>query len=125
LRPAGTADNRRPLLADSSGGLWLVEGDGIQRWAGAGLPVSAGLAERSSRTPAPMHLSGNVLSFSLSSGGRALFEILDLSGRILDRRDLGLLAAGPHSLTIPHGDGLRLCHIAAGSDRQSLEIAGF
>jgi hypothetical protein len=125
LRPAMAADNRRPLLADSSGGLWMVQADGIQRWANAGLPVGAGLAQRSSRTPAPMRLSGNVLSFSLSSGGRALLEIIDLSGRILDRQDLGVLAAGPHAVKIPQGNGVRLCRVAAGSDRQSLEIAGF
>jgi|GEM_PF-3921766 len=125
LRVDVAANNRRPLLADSSGGLWLVEGGGIQRWAGAGLPVSAGVATRSLRKPVPMRLTGNVLSFDLSSPGRAHLEILDLSGRILEDQDLGVLAAGPHTAAISRGNGVRLCRIAAGSERQTLEIAGF
>ncbi|HXP90352.1 MAG TPA: hypothetical protein VN931_05415 [Fibrobacteria bacterium] len=125
LRLAVAADNRRPMLADSSGGLWLVESDGIQRWADAGLPVSAGLSARVSSARSPMHLTGNVLSFSLPSGGRAHLEILDLSGRVLVRQDLGFLAAGTHEVKIPRGNGLRFCRVAAGSDRQTLEVAGF
>jgi hypothetical protein len=91
-----------------------------QAWESAGEPALAqaatpGLA-RVSPNPAR---AGSTISFTLAASGSVRAEMFDAAGRRVWSRDLGLLPAGPQSLTLGEADvralppGVYLARIAA------------
>jgi hypothetical protein len=85
-----------------------------------------GIAERiSSSTGLALRRWGNLVSFRLVAAGRAKLELLDLSGRVLESRDLGALSAGEHTVTLSASRGVHMARLVAGGSSQTLVTAGF
>jgi len=72
-----------------------------------------------------MRLAGKALSFQLADAVDAHLEVLDMSGRVLESRDLGLLAAGAHTVSVSRVHGVQVLRLMAGATRQTLVTTGF
>jgi hypothetical protein len=85
-----------------------------------------GIAERiSSGTGLALRRFGNLVSFRLMAAGPAHLELLDLSGRVLESRDLGALSTGDHTVTLSASRGVQVARLVAGGSSQTLVTAGF
>jgi len=90
---------------------------------------SASLSGIAGRVPSGVGLalrrSGDLLSFRLGTAGQAKLELLDLSGRVLESRDLGALSAGEHTVALRESRGVQVARLVAGGSSQTLVTAGF
>jgi len=90
----------------------------------ASVPTSI-QARNSSNAALGLRLSGKVLSFQMATAGEARLEALDLSGRVMESRDLGTLSAGAHTATVSVSRGVQVQRLVAGGSSQTLMTAGF
>jgi len=86
----------------------------------------AGIAERASSSfGLGLRRSGNFLSFRMVAAGGARLDVLDLSGRVLESRDLGSLPVGEHTVAVSGSRGVQVERLVAGASSQTLVTAGF
>jgi len=87
--------------------------------------LSAIAGHPSSNPVLALRRTGDILSFRMAAAARARIEVLDLSGRVLESRDLGVLSAGEHTVAITGAKGLQVQRLVAGASSQTLVTAGF
>jgi ligand-binding sensor domain-containing protein len=107
------------LFSDKNGGLWIVMTDGVSRMKVTPQPV--GIATRSTASTFASVQAGKLL-FSLNQPTSVRFEILDLSGRVLERKNLGMLSEGAHAIALPKATGLRILQIKAGDRSETMRL---
>lgn len=148
LSNATGSQNAPVAIADGSGGAivaWIdsrtfassmndiyaqrVQANGQLGGTVVGVPESGGAAFALDRVwPNPSRGGDLSVRFSLADESRVVVDLLDVAGRRLGTRDLGLLGAGKHSASIGtslhgHRPGLYFLRVSAGSSTRTARIA--
>jgi hypothetical protein len=116
------------LAVDSPESSWEVWAYPSLTGAEAQAPLSRGL-EVMQNSPNPFNPS-TTFSFTLAKSGSAAVEVFDMAGRLVERIDLGHLAAGEHDYTWrgrgkdgkPLASGAYFYSIVSGGDRESRKM---
>jgi len=116
---SGTIVPGESIHPDGNGGYWLVMDNGVTH-----MKVAAKTNGLAARTAVPSFASlqaGSVQVF-LNQASAVRYEILDLSGRTLERKNLGLLSEGSHAIALPKATGMRILRIKAGERSETLRL---
>lgn len=106
------------LLSDKDGGLWIVMTDGVSRMK---VTATVGLTARTA-APSFANLQAGAVQVSLNQASAVRYEIVDLSGRVLEMKNLGILSEGTHAIALPKANGMRILRIKAGTRSEILRL---
>jgi len=106
------------LFSDKDGGLWVVMTEGVSRMK---VTTTVGLSARTA-APSFASLQAGSVQVSLTQASAVRYEILDLSGRVLEMKNLGILSEGSHVVSLPKANGMRILRVKAGDRSETLRL---
>jgi hypothetical protein len=121
----GCAAPGEALLPDGNGGMWIVMNDGVSHMKVSDTTTVVGISKRTSLASMAVGFRAGKLELMLPSAQEVHVQVLDLNGRLLERQDLGTLAAGSHVVNLSRGQGLLLVRVQAGEQSRTLRLPSF
>lgn len=115
---SGTIVPGESIHPDGNAGYWLVMDNGVSRMK---VTTTVGLTA-SSAAPSFASLQAGAVQVSLTQVSAVRYEILDLSGRVLEMKNLGILSEGTHAIALPKATGMRILRIKAGEHTETLRL---